>query len=154
KEAEVAYKAGNVAEGNRLMNQAASQSKQIETTVIKNSAAGKGIAPAKGNIANDFTHSPQSIWGRSVEDLVGDFRAAGYQVNVRQSSRGSGQAVIIEVKGHPEISQIQIHPGGGRHGGSYYKVSTTTQGTIKVVDPSTYKPSAGEKAKIFNKSKE
>ncbi|MCX8728745.1 MULTISPECIES: hypothetical protein [unclassified Gilliamella] len=48
----------------------------------------------------------------------------------------------------------RFHPGGGRHGGSYYKVSTTTQGTIKVVNPKTYKPNAGEKATIINKPKE
>ncbi|WP_456309376.1 hemagglutinin repeat-containing protein [Serratia proteamaculans] len=106
------------------------------------------------NIANDFTKTPQSIWGRSTDDIVKDFQAAGYQVNVRNSTRGSGQAVIIEVKGHPEISQIQYHPGGGRHGGSYYKVSTTTQGTMKVVDPSSYKPTPGEKATIIDKPKE
>ncbi len=56
------------------------------------------------NVANDFTKSPQVIWGRSTDDIVKDFQAVGYQVNVRQSTRGSGQAVIIEVKGHPEIS--------------------------------------------------
>ena len=106
------------------------------------------------NIATNFTKTPQAIWGRSTDDIAKDFKAAGYQVNVRQSSRGSGQAVIIEVKGHPENSQIQYHPGGGRHGGSYYKVSTTTQGTMKVVDPSTYKPTQGEKATIINKTKE
>lgn len=106
------------------------------------------------NIAASFTKTPQAIWGRSTDDIAKDFKAAGYQVNVRQSTRGSGQAVIIEVKGHPEISQIQYHPGGGRHGGSYYKVSTTTQGTMKVVDPSTYKPTQGEKATIINKTKE
>ncbi|MBK0000013.1 hemagglutinin repeat-containing protein [Erwinia sp. S38] len=105
------------------------------------------------NIANDFTKTPQSIWGRSTDDIVKDFQAAGYQVNVRNSTRGSGQAVIIEVKGHPQISQILYHPGGGRHGGSYYKVSTTTQGTIKVVDPSSYKPTPGEKATIIDKPK-
>ena len=106
------------------------------------------------NIANDFIKNPQAIWGRSTDDIVKDFQAAGYQVNVRNSTRGSGQAVIIEIKGHPEISQIQYHPGGGRHGGSYYKVSTTTQGTMKVVDPSSYKPTPGEKSTIINKSKE
>ena len=45
KDAEAAYKAGNVAEGNRLMNQVASQSTQVETTVIRqahSSNAGKG----------------------------------------------------------------------------------------------------------------
>lgn len=106
------------------------------------------------NIATDFTKTPQSIWGRSADDIVKDFQAAGYQVNIRQSTRGSGQAVIIEVKGHPEISQIQYHPGGGRHGGGYYKVSTTMQGTMKVVDPITYKPTQGEKATIISKSRE
>ncbi|MBQ0215643.1 hypothetical protein KAH51_19680, partial [Proteus vulgaris] len=106
------------------------------------------------NIATNFTKTPQAIWGRSTEDIAQDFKAAGYQVNVRQSTRGSGQAVIIEVKGHPEISQIQYHPGGGRHGGSYYKVSTTTQGTMKVVDPSTYKTMQNEKATIIDKTKE
>ncbi|MBI0520899.1 VENN motif pre-toxin domain-containing protein, partial [Pectobacterium parmentieri] len=105
------------------------------------------------NIATGFNKSPQSIWGRSTNEIVKDFQSAGYQVNVRQSTRGSGQAVIIEVKGHPEISQIQYHPGGGRHGGSYYKISTTTQGTVKVVDPSTYNPTQGEKATIIDKPK-
>ena len=103
------------------------------------------------NIATSFSKSPQSIWGRSTNEIVKDFQSAGYQVNVRQSTRGSEQAVIIEVKGHPEISQIQYHPGGGRHGGSYYKISTTTQGTVKVVDPVTYKPAQGEKATIIDK---
>lgn len=105
------------------------------------------------NIATGFSKSPQSIWGRSTNEIVKDFQSAGYQVNVRQSTRGSGQAVIIEVKGHPEISQIQYHPGGGRHSGSYYKVSTTTKGTVKVVDPNTYKPTQGEKATIVDKPK-
>ncbi|WP_181414276.1 RHS repeat-associated core domain-containing protein [Frischella perrara] len=123
-------------------------------TVNTTQAGDVSTSSVKVNIANDFIKNPQSIWGKSADDIAKDFQAAGYQVNVRQSSRGSGQAVIIEVKGHPEISQVQIHPGGGRHGGSYYKVSTTTQGTLKVVDSNTYKPSAGEKATIINKPKE
>ena len=123
-------------------------------TINTTQAGNVATSSVKVNIANDFTKNPQSIWGKSADDIAKDFQAAGYQVNVRQSSRGSGQAVIVEVKGHSEISQVQIHPGGGRHGGSYYKVSTTTQGTIKVVDSNTYKPSAGEKAKIINKPKE
>lgn len=63
---------------------------------------------------------PQSIWSRFGDDITKDFQAAGYQVKVRQSIRGLGQEVIIEVKGHPKISQIPIHEGGGRHDGSYY----------------------------------
>ena len=109
-----------------------------------------GAAKANINVAKDFISKPQSIWGRSADDIASDFRTAGYEVNVRQSTRGSGQALIVEVKGHPQISQIQVHPGGGRHEGAYYKVSTTTDGTIKVVDPLTYKPTPGEKAKIIS----
>ncbi|EPN1625436.1 hemagglutinin repeat-containing protein [Cronobacter turicensis] len=112
------------------------------------------VTTTSANISSGFTKNPQSIWGRSANAIVEDFQSAGYQANVRHSTRGSGQAIIIEIKGHPEISQIQYHPGGGRHGGSYYKVSTTTQGTVKVVDPATYKPTPGEKATIINKPKE
>lgn len=112
------------------------------------------VTITSANISTGFTKNPQSIWGRSANAIVEDFQSAGYQANVRHSTRGSGQAIIIEIKGHPEISQIQYHPGGGRHGGSYYKVSTTTQGTVKVVDPATYKPTPGEKATIINKPRE
>ena len=52
KDAEAAYKAGNVAEGNRLMNQVASQSTQVETTVIRqahSSNAGKGTTGTTSN---------------------------------------------------------------------------------------------------------
>lgn len=131
-----------------------SGSSAIDDIVKGNTGNIPSVVTKPVNIATDFTKTPQSIWGRSADDIVKDFQAAGYQVNVRQSTRGSGQAVIIEVKGHPEISQIQYHPGGGRHGGSYYKVSTTTQGTMKVVDPGTYKPTQGEKATIINKPRE
>lgn len=52
------------------------------------------------------------------------------------------------------IVGFALYYSGGRHGGSYYKVLTSTQGTVKVVDLNTYKPSAGEKATIINKSEE
>jgi hypothetical protein len=40
-------------------------------------------------------------------------------------------------------------PGEGRHGGAYTKISTSTKGTIKVVDSATYKSTLGEKATII-----
>jgi hypothetical protein len=57
--------------------------------------------------------------------------------------------VQIRIKGHKEITNIQVHPGGGRHGGSYYKISTSNRGKLKVVDKTTYKPIPGEKATII-----
>lgn len=65
-------------------------------------------------------------------------------------TRGFSKTPIVEVKGHPQISQVQVHTGGGRHEGTYYKASTTTEGTIKIVEPSTYKPNPGEKAKLVS----
>ena len=55
----------------------------------------------------------------------------------------------IQIKGHKDIQNIQVHPGGGRHGGAYYKISTSSKGIIKVVDKATYVAAPGEKATII-----
>ena len=50
------------------------------------------------------------------------------------------------------ISQVQVSPGGGRHGSDpYVKISTTDKGIIKVVEGSkhTYKTDGMEKATII-----
>lgn len=58
KEAEAAYKAGNVAEGNRLMNQVASQSTQVETTVVKNSTLTSKMPSNRGSQAGSGVEKP------------------------------------------------------------------------------------------------
>lgn len=47
--------------------------------------------------------------------------------------------------------KIQVHPVEGRHSRAYYKISTTNQGIVKVVDSKAYVPTSGEKAKIIYK---
>ena len=50
------------------------------------------------------------------------------------------------------ISQVQVSPGGGRHGSNpYVKISTTDQGIIKIVDgiESAYKTDGKETATII-----
>ena len=70
---------------------------------------------------------------------------------MKKSTQGSKLSTQIRIQGHPEISNIQVHPGGGRHGGAYYKISTTSGlGKVKVVDPATYIATPGEKAIIVN----
>ncbi len=101
------------------------------------------------NHVNNIVSNPKSIWGKSAEDIAEEFRGAGYDVTIEQSTRGSKLSTQIRIKGHPEITNIQFHPGGGRHVGSYYKISTSTQGKIKVVDPSTYKSDPREKVTII-----
>jgi len=42
----------------------------------------------------------------------------------------------VRIQGHPEITNIQVHPGGGRHtpeGSPYWKISTNTSGKTWVV---------------------
>ena len=63
--------------------------------------------------------------------------------------KGSKLSKQIRLQKHSTITNIQVHPGGGRHGGSYYKISTSTKGIIKVVDRATYVPTLGEKATII-----
>jgi len=105
----------------------------VPETTAPDADASKGALNVSGIAKN-----PASLWGRSADEIAQGLNDAGFSATVRQSTRGSGRAQIISVEGHPEITQIQVHPGGGRHGGSYIKVSTSTEGKIKVIDPETY----------------
>jgi hypothetical protein len=92
---------------------------------------------------------PKQIWGKSPDQIADVFRKAGHTVTVEQSTKGSKLSVQLRIRGHRDIQNIQVHPGGGRHGGSYYKISSSTQGKIKVVDRASYVPTPGEKATII-----
>ena len=98
---------------------------------------------------DDIIGNPTSVWGKSVDDIINIFKKEGIEVKIRSSNIGSGKATIIDVKKHSILTQIEVHPGGGRHGGAYYRVSTSTQGTFKIVDPETYIPGKQEKARII-----
>ena len=71
KEAETAYKAGNVAEGNRLMNQVASQSTQVETTVVKNSTLTSKMPSNRGSQAGSGVEKPTDSLNNKASDTVG-----------------------------------------------------------------------------------
>ncbi|MET1257423.1 hypothetical protein, partial [Aliikangiella maris] len=97
-----------------------------------------------------IAENPGVIWGRSVSEILKVFKSEGFGVSIKQSTRGSGNATLIKIQGHKTIQQIQVHAGGGRHGGSYYKVSTTSQGKIWVVNPKTFRVLDGQKGAIIN----
>lgn len=85
--------------------------------------------------ADDIQINPKGIWNRTPEEIEQYFRDTGYQTPQLSPKKGtSGFSKQIRIDGHPEINKIQVHPGGGRPGGSYIKVSTTKQGLIKIVD--------------------
>ena len=101
------------------------------------SPAGPDLAAARSFVDN-VAADPRSVAGRSAEEIAGQFTAAGYPATVEQSRKKgtSGNAVQVRIERHPQITNIQVHPGGGRHtpaGSPYWKISTSTDGKIWVV---------------------
>jgi hypothetical protein len=101
------------------------------------------------SLAHDLLKNPKAIWGKNADEIAKEFEKAGYKVKIEPSTKGSKRSTQVRVEGHPEITNIEVHPGGGRHGGAYYKISTSTQGKIKVVDPKTYIPDPSDKSQII-----
>ena len=106
----------------------------------------------KGKYGADNVH-----WNiNSVDDVFSDpTRLKGYTADELQKvlgndwtrgvygSNGGGWKLM-----NGDIS-IFYHPGGGKHGGSYYGISSGATGKIKVVNPETYIPLKGDKATII-----
>lgn len=107
-----------------------------------NADAPAGLAGADPAAARAFVDNlagdPGSVAGRSAQDIAAQFTAAGYPATIQQSTRRgtSGNAVQVRIQGHPEITNVQVHPGGGRHtpaGSTYWKISTNTAGRTWVI---------------------
>lgn len=103
-----------------------------------------------GGLSGNLVAQPKLIWGLNAEQIAASLTAEGYQVALSQSKRGAGNAIIIKVEGHKQLTQIQVHSGGGRHGGAYYKISTSTQGKVWVVDPATFRADPTQKGTIVS----
>uniref|UniRef100_UPI000594B966 hypothetical protein n=1 Tax=Paenibacillus ginsengihumi TaxID=431596 RepID=UPI000594B966 len=99
--------------------------------------------------------NPTAFKGKSADEIAQMLRNEGYDVTVQDSTKSSSGAKIIKINntgGERNITQVQVSPGGGRHGGSpYVKISTNDQGIIKVVDgaESAYKTDGKETATII-----
>ena len=88
----------------------------------------------------EIVDDPTSLWGKSADevgDILGDTWTKG-----TYGTKGTGWKFTNGDK------MIAYHPGGGRHVGSYYKISCGKNGIIKVVG-SDYIAGIGEKAKII-----
>lgn len=86
----------------------------------------------------DIEDNPQIFSGKSANDIANMLREAGYDVSIKASRKSSSGAQIIKINNPgngKNITQVQVSPGGGRHGPTpYVKISTNDQGIIKVVD--------------------
>jgi hypothetical protein len=92
------------------------------------------------NSIDDIINDPSSLYGKSkadIEKILDDsWNAKPY---------GSSKTGWEFYRGDQRIT---YHPGGGRHGGSYYSYSSAATGRIKIVDQN-YIPSPGEKSTII-----
>ena len=89
----------------------------------------------------DILEDPTRLKGYSVDELHNTLGSDW--VRGEYGSNGGGWKLM---KG--DIS-IFYHPGGGIHGGSYYGISSSATGKIKVVNPDTYIPLPEDKATII-----
>jgi len=87
--------------------------------------------------ANKVAEAPSEFTGKSINDYANEMEKAGYKFKIKTStrSRSGVQKIVVENGSNTRnISQLQVSPGGGRHGSQpYVKISTTDQGIIKVV---------------------
>ena len=132
-----------------------SKSSQAKQTKAKNQGGSDNLIK-KGKISiEDIKTSPSAFSGKSVDEIAQLLTDAGYDVTVQASKRSTSGAQIIKINNVGEgrnIIQVQVSPGGGRHGANpYVKISTNDQGIIKIVDgiQETYKTDGKETATII-----
>ena len=93
------------------------------------------------NSVDDIFRDPTRLKGYTADELqkvLGNDWTRGVY-----GSNGGGWKLM-----NGDVS-IFYHPGGGKHGGSYYGISSGATGKIKVVNPETYIPLKGDRATII-----
>ena len=144
--------------GEKLMETAGVSESEVLGAVVLNDMANSDLGSiiADGTLkTDDIKKHPKAFCGRTAEEIADVLTQTGYDVSIKTSTRSRSGAKIIQISngsGKRNISQVQVSPGGGRHGNNaYVKISTTDQGTIKVVDgeESTYKTDGKENATII-----
>jgi len=128
---------------------------QLAEKVRKYKGSNKAVFNAGKTTIEDIAANPKALSGKSAEEVAQMLREAGYDVTVQASKKSTSGAQIIKINNPGEgrnITQVQVSPGGGRHGANpYVKISTSDQGIIKVVDGAEeiYKTDGAETAKII-----
>jgi RHS repeat-associated protein len=91
---------------------------------------------------DDIVANPKFLLGRTADE-IGSILGDGWTKGAYGSSKTGWKFM-----GPNDGQSIFFHPGGGRHGGSYYGFSSGKLGKTKVVGAG-YKPLTGDKATII-----
>ncbi|MCR1289397.1 hypothetical protein [Shouchella clausii] len=126
---------------------------------VKTGGKGTGnVISSQGRVTvNAIKSNPNVFKGKSTDKIAQMLRDNGYDIVIEKSKRSSSGAEIIKINNlgsgrNITQVQVQVSPGGGRHGNNpYVKISTSDQGIIKVVDgsPNNYLTDGAEKATII-----
>ena len=92
-------------------------------------------------VFGEFVDNPQSLWGKTADDLE--------EVLGSDWTRGTYGSSKTGWKFTNGDKMIAYHPGGGKHVGNYYKLSSGQVGKIKIVGPD-YVRLPGDKARIID----
>ncbi|MCV4344086.1 hemagglutinin repeat-containing protein [Pseudomonas capsici] len=117
------------------------------TSAIARDGLREDLATQAG-IPRNLVDQPSSIWGKSIDDIKQSFTMDGATVtSVPAKASSSGNAQIFKVEGSATgIKEFQYSPSTvdnlnqSSHVGEYYKITYEDGSKIKVVDPSTYRP--------------
>jgi RHS repeat-associated protein len=109
------------------------------TTVIESEAI---VANSVINSFVDIVANPKALWGKSADE-VGSILGEGWTPGTYASSKTGWKFTNAN-----DGQSVFYHPGGGRHGGSYYGFSSGTLGKTKIVG-TDYIPLKGDKATII-----
>jgi hypothetical protein len=141
----ISASAGDYAKNIKLTNPSKPKADYSEVYRKYGEETGKAILKS----TDDIISNPKALYGKSTQEIADIFKKEGYEVLVEQSTKGSGLAEIVRVKGY-KINMIQVHPGGGRHGLPYIKVKGNGV-NFKVIDglPSDYIGNPANEKSIF-----
>jgi filamentous hemagglutinin len=86
---------------------------------------------------------PNNVAGLSYNELMQHYQLRGFDA-VPKAARASssGKAKIFELPNHPDIKEVQYHPGGKTHGETpYYKFILRNKQEIRIVpEPEEFNP--------------
>ncbi|MBS7473695.1 glycine zipper family protein [Pseudomonas syringae] len=102
----------------------------------------------QAGIPRNIVDKPESIWGKTIEDIKQSFTMDGATVTDVPPRAGSSlNAQTFKIEGSATgIKQIQYSPSSignvkpSKHIGEYYKITYTDNSKIKIIDSVAYKP--------------
>lgn len=117
--------------------------KQVDAAAAKleKRAADEALRQSQTATA-DLINRPYTAAGKSADDILKAFTQDGIPAVITGSNRPGSAAVFVrpDLSVSKNLSLVEVHPGGGVHGGAYVRLSGPEIGTMHIVNPKTFDP--------------